>query len=156
MREAGFSGIPQCNAGVMAETSWIDSNRAGAARHFLRDVEDRMEPDRWRWTYERPAMLFHVAKRSGFRFKMDFVIHAKCFRAKIPLEMTVWVNGKEIGKKRYDSVETQTIELSVPSEVLRSDGVALVETTLDKYCIAEQDGKKLGYLFIRGGFLNHD
>ena len=154
LREAGFSGVPQCNAGVLAETIWIDSNRAGAARHFLRDVADSLEPDRWRWTYERPAMLFHVPKRAGFRFKMDFVIRSECFRGKLPLELTLLVNGKEIGRKRYDSFENQTFEQSVPSEALRADGVALVETTLNKYCIERENGQKLGYIFLRGGFVN--
>ena len=154
LREAGYSGVPQCNAGVLAETTWLESARAGAARHFLRDVSNKIEPDRWHMTYERPAMLFHVPKRAGFRFKIDFVIGNDCFRGKLPLELTVRVNGKEIGRKRYDSLESQTFEQNVPSDALRGDGVALVETALNKYCIAPEDGKKLGYLFLRGGFVN--
>ncbi len=153
LREVGFSDIPQCNAGVLAEGSWVDSAQAGGARHFLRDIADHLEPDRWRWTYERPALLYHVPRREGLRFKMDFIIHGVLFRGKTPLELTVRVNGKEIGRERYTSLEGQTFERAVPASLLRSDGVALVETVLDKYYIAPEDGQKLGYLFVRGGFV---
>jgi hypothetical protein len=55
LREIGFPDTPQCNAGVLATESWIECARGGAARHFLRGVQDMVEPDQWRWTFERPA-----------------------------------------------------------------------------------------------------
>jgi hypothetical protein len=67
--------------------------------------------------------------------------------------MTVRINGKELGQRAYNSPEDQTFEQAVPPEMLRADGVALVETALDKYYIAPADGQKLGYLFVRGGFI---
>ena len=97
-------------------------------------------------------MLFHVTRAGGTRFKMDFVLHRTCFEGSLPVELTVLVNGQEIGKRRYTSVGDQTFEQSVPSELLRSDGVALVETELDHYC-GSGEHKELGYLFLRGGFL---
>ena len=152
LREVGFSDIPQCKAGVMAESNWIDCAKPGVARHLLRDFED--QADYWRWTHRRPAMLFLVARGDGVRFKMDFVLHRTCFEGRLPVELTVLVNGKEIGKRRYASLGNQTFEQPVPGEVLRSDGIALVETELDKYCTAAEQQRELGYMFLRGGFLN--
>ena len=67
--------------------------------------------------------------------------------------MTVRINGRELGRRVYNSPEDHTFEQAVPPEMLRADGVTLVETALDKYYIAPADGKKLGYLFVRGGFV---
>jgi hypothetical protein len=156
LREVGFSGVPQCNAGVLANENWIDCTRGGAARHFLRGAQDMMEPDRWRWTFEKPAILFRVPRRDGVRFKMDFTIHGPSFGELLPLELTVRVNGKEIGRRRYGTPGSQTFEQAVPAGLLRADGVALVETELDKYYVSPLDGQKLGYLFERGGFLFQD
>ena len=87
---------------------------------------------------------------------MDFVIHGPSFRQLLPLQLTVRVNGKEIGRRRYDTPGSQTFEQTVPPELLRDDGVALVETELDEYYVAPLDGQKLGYLFERGGFRFQD
>ncbi len=154
LRELGFADEPQCNAGVMAEARWVDSNLYGSARYYLRDIDDRMLPDRWRWTYERPAFLLHQTRREGVRFRMDFLIHGLYFRDKLPVELEARVNGREIGRRRYTSLEQQSFDAAVPAEALREDGVALVETSIDRYYVAPEDRQKLGYLFIRGGFVD--
>jgi len=99
-------------------------------------------------------MLFYAPRGSPARFKMDLLIPSETFRRTGPLRLTVWVNGKQLGQKFCDSPEHQTFEQTVPPELLRDDGVALVETTLDKYYVSPVDGQKLGYLFVRGGFLH--
>jgi hypothetical protein len=151
-RSLGFSA-PRCSAGVFVKDGWVETDRAGATRHYLRDIEPGAEPTRWRWTAEKPLFLFYAPARAGVRFKMDFVIHSMTFKQTGPLRMTVRINGKELGQRAYNSPEDQTFEQAVPAEMLRADGVALVETALDKYYIAPADGQKLGYLFVRGGFI---
>jgi hypothetical protein len=151
-RSLGFSA-PRCNAGVLVKDAWVETDRAGAARHYLRDIEQGAEPTRWRWTAEKPVFLFYAPARAGVRFKMDFVIHSLTFKQTGPLRMTVRINGKELGRRLYTSPEDHTFEQAVPPEMLRADGVAMVETALDKYYIAPADGQKLGYLFVRGGFI---
>jgi hypothetical protein len=153
LHSLGFSTPPGCDAGVFVKDAWVDADRAGAARHFLRDVEPGAGPSRWRWTAEKPAFLFYAPARAGVRFKMDFVIHGQTFKQTGPFQMTVRINGKELGRRVYNSPEEQTFEQAVPPEMLRADGVTLVETVLDKYYIAEADHQKLGYLFERGGFI---
>jgi hypothetical protein len=151
-RSLGFSA-PRCNAGVFVKDGWVETDRVGAARHYLRDIEQGTEPTRWRWTFEKPAFLFYAPARSGVTFKMDFVIHSLTFKQTGPWRMTVRINGKELGRRAYNSPEDQTFEQAVPAEMLRADGVAMVETELDEYYIAPLDGQKLGYLFVRGGFI---
>jgi hypothetical protein len=151
-RSLGFAA-PRCNAGVFVKDAWADADRVGAARHFLRDIEDGADAARWRWTAEKPVFLFYVPARAGVRFKMDFVIHSETFKQTGPLRMTVRINGKELGQMAYNTPEEHSFEQAVPPEMLRADGMALVETALDKYYVAQGDGQKLGYLFVRGGFI---
>jgi hypothetical protein len=153
LHSLGFSTPPGCDAGGFVEDAWAETSRVGAARHFLRDIEQGAEPNRWRWTAEKPAFLFYAPARAGVRFKMDFVIHSQTFKQTGPFQMTVRINGRELGRRVYNSPEDHTFEQAVPPEMLRADGVTLVETVLDKYYIAEADHQKLGYLFERGGFI---
>jgi hypothetical protein len=153
LHQAGFSGLPPCTADIMLNDAWVEMGRPGAERHFLHDVMGGTPADPYRWTFERPALLFQVPKRGNTKFKMDLVVHGDTFKKTGPLRMTVWLNGKPIGQKVYDSPEKQTFQQEIAPEWLRSDGLALVETTLDTYYVAPADQRKLGYLFVRGGFV---
>ena len=86
---------------------------------------------------------------------MDFVIHSATFKDTGPIRLSVIINGQKIGEKLYTSAENQTFTAAVPDSALRDDGIALVETRLDKYYQAPDDAQKLGYLFVRAGFLPH-
>ncbi len=152
LREGGFLGVPVCSADVMTDAPFVELGHAGAQRHLLRDFMEGAETDQWRWTFARPALLFHVSERANMKFKMDFLIPSQTFKSTGPLRMTVWLNGRRLGEKTYDAPEQQTFEQAVSPEWLRSDGISLIETTLDKYLVAD-DGQKLGYLFLRGGFI---
>jgi hypothetical protein len=152
-RSLGFSAPEHCDAGIFANDGWAEGQDALSLGHFVRDIQKGLDPVRWRWTFEKPAFLFYIPARTGVKFKMDFVLHSQTFRQTGPVRMTVRINGKELGRRVYDSPENQTFEQAVPPEMLRADGVALVETVLDKYYVAPADGQKLGYLFVRGGFI---
>jgi len=153
LHSLGFSTPPGCDSGVFANDGWADSQQLASLHHYLRDIDRGTGAARWRWTLEKPAFLFYAPARPGVRFKMDFVIHGETFKQTGPLRMTVRINGKELGRRFYNSPRAQTFEQAVPPEMLRADGVALVETVLDKYYVAPADKAKLGYLFVRGGFL---
>ena len=153
LHSLGFSTPPGCDAGVFANDGWAESQQAASLHHYLRDIDNGAGAARWRWTTEKPAFLFYAPARAGVRFKMEFVIHGETFKQTGPLWMTVLINGKELGRRVYDSPQAHTFEQAVPPEMLRADGVTLVETVLDKYYIAPADQAKLGYLFVRGGFI---
>ncbi len=68
------------------------------------------------------------------------------------MRLTTWVNGKRLAEDLLAAPEAHHLEHAVPADWVRPDGLTLVETTLDKYFIAEKDGQKLGYLFVRAGF----
>ena len=152
LREYGFTGLPDCAADLMADEPWVKSAGSGAERHFLRGFMPGSD-NRWRWTFNKPVMLFHVRKGENTRFVMNFVISPRTFPQTGSQTLTVLVNGKPIGARRYVSVGEQTFDQPVPADLLREDGIALVQTDLDRYYISPDDQQKLGYLFVRGGFV---
>ena len=66
-----------------------------------------------------------------------------------PVRLSVRINGRMIGEQLYTSPEIQTFSARIPAGALRTDGIALVETSLDKYYKAPDDAQKMGYLFVR-------
>jgi hypothetical protein len=154
LHEAGFSGLPPCRADLTSHESWVAAGEPGAAGHMLRDVMEGREKDHQLWTYERPAMLFDVSDRTRPRFRLNLRLPIATFQKAGPTRLTVWINGRRLGEELYRSAEDHTFEQPVPPEWIRADGLTLVETTLDKYYIAPDDQRKLGYLFVSGGFVN--
>lgn len=150
LREAGFAETPAGESDAMADAVSVEMGTPEAQSHLLRDVLCAGASS-WCWTGEKPAILFHVPKRLHTRFKMDFEIHEPTFTG--PVRLTVWLNGVRLGDETYISPKGHTFDRAVPLDLLRSDGVALIETTLDRYYIAPADGQKLGYQLLRAGFL---
>ncbi len=151
LREVGFPHLPPCTANLVLEDSHLKLGQPKAVGHLLHDFMEQDERAERRWTFERPALLFAVPRRPNTRFRMDFVLAAQTFSKTGPIRMTVWLNGKPLGQAVYGSPEQHSFEAAVAPELLRDDGVALIETTLDKYFVAD-DGVKLGYLFESAGF----
>jgi hypothetical protein len=152
LREAGFSGLPPCGADLEIDRAWMELGRHGAARHLLSDILCNGDTEAACWTGERPTLLFRVPRAGKRIFRMDLAIDAVTLHDTGPVLLTVRVNGKRIGEKRYDAPGQYTFEREVPGEALRPDGLAVVETVLDRYYVAK-DGQKLGYQLLRAGFV---
>ncbi len=144
----GIERPDQCTADVMATFSKVANEDAAAERAMLRGFMPS-QPGRWRWTFEHPALLMHAPKRPGTTFTLDFVLHSATFKETGPGRLTVSLNGVELGQKLYTAPEGQTFTASVPESALRADGIALIETQLDKYYTSPDDKQKMGYLFVR-------
>jgi hypothetical protein len=148
LRQLGIESAPVCAADVMANLDHVENSTPGNERGMIRDFM-AVPPGRWRWTYEHPALLMAAPKRSNTKFSMDFVIHSATFKETGPIRLSVFINGQKIGEKLYTSAENQNFSATVPEAALRDDGIALVETRLDKYYKSPEDGQKMGYLFLR-------
>jgi hypothetical protein len=153
LREIGFRELPDCALDIAAPEAWIEWGHPGARRHVLRGFMAGNDDAVGTWTYLRPALLFHVPAQENQVLKIDFVLAAQTFQQTGPVRLTVKVNGETIGNRLYTTAGQQTFEQAVAPELLRSDGLTLVETDLDKYFVAKKDEPGLGYLFLRGGFV---
>ena len=154
LRDEGFSATPPCNVDLTLRESWVAAGRPGSRGHMLRDVMEGRDSDAQLWTYERPAFLFDVNDRARSRFRLNLRLPIRTYEKTGPTQLTVWINGHRVGEERYNSPEDHTFDRPVPPEWLRADGVTVVETALDKYYVAPDDGQKMGYLFVSGGFVN--
>ena len=151
LRQLGIDSTPGCSADVMANSDHVENSKPGDERGMLRDFMPG-PAGRWRWTFERPALLMRAPKRPNTRFTMDFVVHSGTFKETGPIRLSVSVNGRNIGEKLYTSAENQTFAAPVPESALRDDGIALFETRLDKYYKSPEDGQKMGLYFPREDF----
>jgi hypothetical protein len=86
-------------------------------------------------------------------FKMDFAIADATFQETGPVRLTVTVNGQPLGNALYTNPGGKTFQQVVPPGLLRSDGFAVVQPTLDKCYFSPTTGTKPGYIFVRGGFV---
>jgi hypothetical protein len=154
LARAGFTGPVACQADLTRREAFTAAGRPGVNGHILRDVMETAETDLQRWTFERPAWLFDAIERGNKRFRLDFRLHGATYRETGPVRLTVRINGRELAAQLYSSAEGHRFERPVPAGWIGDDGLAVVETTLDKYFIAPQDKQKLGYLFVSGGFVN--
>jgi hypothetical protein len=152
LREAGFAATPHCEADLLRPEPWAAAGKPGVNGHFLRDVMEASESDLQRWTFEHPTYLFGTPRETRTRFRLHMRLPLATWRKTGPLRLTLKINGRRAGERALSHAEDHDLEWPVPPECLRSDGLALVETELDKYFIAEADGQKLGYLFVAGGF----
>ena len=154
LARAGFSSQPACEVDLTRHEPFAAAGRTGANGHFLRDVMGGPDTDAQRWTFERPAFLFDVSNRSNLKFRLDFRLPVATYRHTGPVRLTVWINGRRLAEQLYSTPEDQSFERPVLPQWLGEDGLAIVETTVDKYYIAAEDKQKLGYLFLSGGFVN--
>lgn len=154
LKEVGFPNIPAGSVDLTLRESWAAAGHPGVRTHMLRDIMDGRETDSQFWTFEHPAFLFDVNNRTRLRFQLHLRLPAATYKIVGPVRLTVWVNTHQLGDELYTLPEDHTFDHAVPAEWLRPDGLTVVETKLDKYFIAPDDGQKLGYLFVAGGFVN--
>ncbi len=153
LREAGLTGSIGCQVDLMSESSWAAAGSPGVNSHLLSGIMEDSEAGHQRWTFERPAYVFHVKGRRNLKVRFHVRVHPITYAATGPVQLTVWVNGKRLPEEALNAPEDRIFERNVPPEWIREDGVTLVETTQNKYYIAPEDGQKLGYLFIACGFV---
>ncbi len=153
LRNAGFRGSLECGADLIRREAWAAAGTAGVNGHFLRDVMQTGEGDHQRWTFERPAFLFDAPASENPRLALHLRLPPVVLAQTGPIRLRLRVNGRDLGERRLDRPEDHHLLWTVPPNCLRADGLTLVETELDRYYIAPDDGQKLGYLFVAGGFV---
>jgi hypothetical protein len=131
----------------------VEIHGQGQEKQLLHDIGNPAAGEEWVWTFERPALVFSVSRRPGVKFRMELEVANATLRKTGPVRITFWLNGRLLAKRLYDSPGKYVIEQEVPLELLREDGVAIIETTQDKHYVAKDDGQTLSYLFHAAGFL---
>lgn len=150
LRDLAIRDEPECEADLMTDWQVLENSAPESQRAMLWDVMPGTT-GKFRWTYRRPAFWMHAGPGARL-FRLDFEINPATFAKTGPVELTLFINGREIGRRRYTAPGEYFLEAAVPANVLRADGLALVETTLDRYMVAAGDGQQMGYRFVRAAF----
>lgn len=129
---------------------FIAMNDPFAEEHFLRDVRT-LEAGYFRWTGQKPLFHFVLSSTRRLKYAMDFGVSSETLKKTGPFTMSIFVNGRELGKATYDSGGDKHFEKPVPAEWLVKGGDTVVSVEFDKVYVAD-DGVKLGVTLVRCGF----
>jgi hypothetical protein len=133
---------------------FIAMNDPGAGDHILRDVNEAVEGNAWRWTGQRPMLRFVVPKVDGLRLVMEFAFNSETMAATGPVTVRYLVNGHLLDTVTYAKEGGQRFEKAVPREWLAGGEDVVVAAELDKVWVSPDDGAKLGIILSRAGFLD--
>ena len=127
-------------------------NEPGAEAFFVRDIR-ALEGGAWRWTGPRPTLRFVLRKTEGLRFSMDFSVAGITFEQTGPVTVSVLINGKLLGRQRYDTFGEYHFEKPVDPSWLKAGEDTIVEAVVEPPWVAPSDGTKLGVILSRAGFV---
>ena len=128
----------------------VDLGEAGAAAHYIKDIEDG--EGAWRWTGQRPTLKIFVFAKDRLRFSTDFTVWETALQQTGPVELSFFVNDRLLGKVRYAKPGYQHFEKPLPDGCVIPDADNTVGMAIDKLYTAPQDGKKFGVILTRIGF----
>lgn len=123
-----------------------------AAAYIVGGISPATEAGSWRWAYKRPQLRFFLREVKNLTFSMDFAIADVTFKETGPVTVSVLVNDKPLGKKRYDRPGRYVLEIPAPQELLRVDALNTVTIEPDKVFTAKADGAQLGLILAGAGF----
>lgn len=132
---------------------FVDMNDAGAPAQFIRDISPALEGGTWRWTQQRPTLMFSIPTGKGWKFAADFTISDLTFAQTGPVTMTITVNGQKLDETLYDKPGYKHFEKPVREDWLRAKAENIVTMEVDKVWVAPTDKATLGFVLTRCGFI---
>ena len=122
--------------------------------YIVRDIGDTVEGGLWRWTYERPELRFRLQSTANLKLFMDFQCSGLTLEKTGPVTISFFVNSRLLGSTLCDKAGVYHFEKAVPSSWLDAAGPTSVAAQADKVWTAPSDGKKLGFILIKAGFIS--
>lgn len=132
---------------------FVAMNDPDAPRYFLRDISPALENGLWRWSGQRPTFRFVLRQVEGLRFTMDFSIAGAILQETGPQTVSVFVNGRLLGRARYSEHGEQRFEKPVDPAWVKPGEDTIVTAEIDPVWVSP-DGTRLGVILIRAGFVD--
>jgi len=124
-----------------------------AQAYIASGISDHVEAGAWRWAFKRAELRFILDGASNVKLVVDFTLPEANFRQTGPVSLSFFVNDVLLETVRYDQPGTKHFEKPVPAGLLRADAYTRLAIEVDKPYRAPQDGKLLGFILNRAGFL---
>ncbi len=134
--------------------AFIKMNEPAAPSHFIRDIGSELQGATWRWTQQRPTMMFLVKSTKGQKFSSDFTIAELTFQQTGPVTISVTINGHLLEKVTYSKSGYQHIEKDVPEAWLHAKAENVVVMEIDKLWVAPADKATFGFILTTAGFIS--
>jgi hypothetical protein len=139
----------------MAPTkSVVFMNDPAALDYVVRDVSDALEGNRWRWTFEHPELQFVLKSTEKLKFEADYSVADATLKDTGPVTVTFSVNGHDLPPVKHAKTGDYKFSQPVPAAWLSTDGFTKVGIDVKPLWVAPSDGKKLGLILIRAGFVS--
>jgi hypothetical protein len=132
----------------------IAMNDPAAFDYVVKDVSDSLEGGRWRWTFDRPELQFALKNTEKQKLEADFSLADATLKDTGPVTVTFSVNGHNLPPVKYPKSGDYKFSKPVPAEWLSADGLTKVAIDVKPLWVAPTDGKKLGLILIRAGFVS--
>ncbi len=133
--------------------AFIRMNEPWAPSHFIRDISQELQGGTWRWTQQRPTMMFLVKSTKGQKFSSDFTIADLTFQQTGPVTISVTINDHLLDKATYSKSGYQHFEKPVPEAWLHAKAENVVVMEIDKLWVAPADKATFGFILTTAGFV---
>jgi hypothetical protein len=107
----------------------------------------------FRWTGAEPAVRVQLPDPGPWVAQVEFAVTEPTFKETGPVTVEVLVNGRALGRTRYEAFGEKTISLPMPEDLLPRGGEAVLALRIDPVWVAPSDGARLGVLLKAMGFL---
>lgn len=124
-----------------------------APAYIVGGISDHVEAGAWRWASKRAELRFILSDTKNVRLVVDFTLPEENLRQTGPVSLSFFVNDVLLETVRYQEPGVKHYEKPIPAEVLRADTYTRLAVEIDKPYRAPQDGKLLGFILNRAGFL---
>ncbi|MEP6539816.1 MAG: hypothetical protein ABJF23_31085 [Bryobacteraceae bacterium] len=133
--------------------AFIHMNDPSAPSHFIRDIGQELQGATWRWTQQRPTMMFLLKSTKEQKFSSDFTIADLTFQQTGPVTISILINDHLLDKTTYTKSGYQHIEKEVPEAWLHSKAENIVVMEIDKLWMAPADKATFGFILTSAGFI---
>ncbi len=122
--------------------------------YIVRDISDTVEGGSWRWTFERPELRFWLESTANLKLSVDFQCSGLTLEKTGPVTISFFVNNRPLGSTLCAKAGAYHFEKAVPASWLDTAAPTSVAAQADKVWTAPSDGKKLGFILIKAGFIS--
>jgi hypothetical protein len=133
--------------------AFIKMNEPSASSHFVRDISQDLQSGTWRWTQQRPTLIFMLRSTKGQKFSSDFTIADLTLQQTGPVTITITINDHVLDKTTYTQSGDQHFEKPVPEAWLRAKTENIVIMEIDKLWLAPLDKATFGFILTTAGFI---
>jgi len=131
----------------------ITMSDADAQLHFVKDIDlEAPAGTVWRWAGPQATLKILALQTRNLKLSVDFTLWPTAFEQTGPVELTFFVNTRQLDKVRYTTPGDKHFEKSIPEDWLTTEIESTISIAIDKMFVGA-DGKKFGFILSRAGFV---